>query len=550
MRRRRPGSQEQPAGLSRDWGRPENHIRVGETQERRHPRVLGKHPLHGLGQLLRLALAVRYDKPEILDGFNHTEAARAFREAARLDPNCAMAYWGEALVLGPNINMPMPPEVEPEAYRLIQKAVSLKNRASRREQNYIEALATRYSGTDKPDRPSLDLAYADAMRKLSRKYPKDLDAATLFAESLMDLRPWNYWTRDGQPYPETQEALSVLEHVLSRNPRHPGAAHYYIHAVEATAPHKAERAADTLSKLMPGAGHMMHMPSHIYVRVGRYADASAVNKSAILADEDYITQCRAQGIYPLSYYPHNIHFLWAASVAEGRSGTALDAARKIVSKISHEVVQEMPILQTFLVVPYHAMVSFGKWNQILAEPKPETGLFVEGTWRYARAMALIRTGELDEAKAEIEAIRGILTDPTFKDTPATLSTNSGESVLRIAPEVLEGELAASKSDFDKALLHLDRAVRYEDALDYTEPPDWPSRSRLNLGAVLLKAGRALEAETVYWADLQKNPENGWALFGLLQSLRAQEKRGEAERVQQRLDQAWSRADIQLTESRF
>lgn len=483
-------------------------------------------------------------------GFNHAEAARAFREAARLDSGCAMAYWGEALVLGPNINMPMAPEAEPEAYRAIQKAIALKGKVSQRERDYIDALATRYSHEQKPDRPALDRAFASAMGALSRKYPNDLDAATLYAEALMDLRPWNYWGRDGKPYPETVEILSVLESVLRRNPRHPGANHYYIHALEAKDPAKAEQAADTLLNLMPGAGHMVHMPSHIYIRVGRYADASAANEQAILADEDYITQCRAQGIYPLAYYPHNIHFLWAASTMEGRSATALDAARKAASQIPHEALHQFSILQSFLVVPYHAMVRFGKWDEIWKEPKPTAGLFTEGIWRYARAMALIRGGKPAEADSEIAAIRKILTDKTFLETPATFSSNSGEMVLRIAPEVLAGELAAERGDCDTAVVHLGRAVRYEDALVYTEPPDWPLPVRLNLGAVLLKAGRPVEAEVVYWEDLSKNPENGWALTGLAQALRAQGKHEEAAGIDQRLRKAWARADIQITASRF
>jgi tetratricopeptide (TPR) repeat protein len=483
-------------------------------------------------------------------GFNHAEAIRAFREAARLDPNCAMAYWGEALALGPNMNMPMPPEAEPEAWRAIQKAVSLKAKASRRERDYIDALATRYSGEEKPDRAALDRAYAGAMRELSRKYPNDLDAATLFAEALMDLRPWDYWGRDGQPYEETREIVAVLESVLARNPRHPGATHYYIHAMEAKEPYKAEHAADTLLKLMPGAGHMVHMPSHIFIRVGRYEDAAAANEQAILADEDYITQCRAQGIYPLAYYPHNIHFLWASATMQGRGSTALEAARKTASAIPHDALQELPILQSFLITPYHAMVRFGKWEELLKEPKPHAGLFTEGMWHYGRGMALIRTGRASEAEAEIEAIRRILKDKTFLETPATFSSNTGEHVLRITPEILAGELAASRGEFDKALGHLQTAVRYEDALVYTEPPDWPLPVRLNLGAVLLQADRPLEAEVVFWEDLSKNPENGWALTGLEQALRAQGNTEQAESIAERKRKAWAQADVELTAARF
>jgi tetratricopeptide (TPR) repeat protein len=266
-------------------------------------------------------------------GFNHAEAARSFREAARLDPKCAMAYWGMALVVGPNINMPMPSEAEANAYELIQKAVSLKSNASERERAYIDALAKRYSAKEKPNRAALDRAYVEAMRKLHERYPDDLDAAALYAEAVMDLRPWNYWTRDMQPYPETVEVLRVLESVLERNPNHPGAIHFYIHVVEVARPKLAEAGAERLAQLAPGAGHLVHMPSHIYRRIGRYSDASKSNEDAIAADEDYITQCRAQGIYPLAYYPHNIHFLWDSASMEGRSQVAITAARKASTSI-------------------------------------------------------------------------------------------------------------------------------------------------------------------------------------------------------------------------
>ena len=327
-------------------------------------------------------------------GFNHAEAGRAFREAARLDPDCAMAYWGQALVLGPNINAPMSPEDEPKAYELVQKAVSLKSRASERERAYIDALAKRYSGSEKPDRKALDRAFAAAMAEVHKKFPDDLDAATLYAEALMDLRPWDYWARDGQPYPGTQEAVSAIESVMQRNKNHPGALHYYIHLMENTkSPERAEEAADRLLSLMPGAGHMVHMPSHIFMRVGRYNDASLSNQHAILADEEYITQCRAQGLYPLGYYPHNIHFLWFASTMEGRSGRAIEAARKTASKISPEDVRKLPFLQAFVVVPYYALTRFGKWEEILKEPRPKhDSPFVSGMWHYARGTALAATG--------------------------------------------------------------------------------------------------------------------------------------------------------------
>jgi tetratricopeptide (TPR) repeat protein len=482
-------------------------------------------------------------------GFNHAEAGRAFREAARLDPNCAMAYWGQALVLGPNINVPMSPDDEPKAYEAAQKAVSLKAKASPRERAYIDAVAQRYSG--KADvRAAGDRAYAAAMKEVVRRYPNDLDAATMYAEALMDLRPWNYWTPDGRPYAETPEIVGTLEKVLARNLNHPGANHYYIHAVEATKqPEKAEAAADRLLKLMPGAGHMVHMPSHIYQRVGRYAEAAASNVEAIKADEDYITQCRAQGLYPMVYYPHNIHFLWYAATAEGRSRVAIDAARKMASQISEQTLDTLPLVAAFRVVPYYALARFGKWDEVLAEPAPaDRHLYLKGVWHYARGLALLGKGQLDEAEKELAEVRRIAADPMLNYT--LLSPNTAAAVFAPAPEVLAGELAARRKDHDKAIAHLERAVRLEDSLIYTEPEEWHYPARQALGAVLLDAGRAREAETVYWDDLRRHADQGWSLFGLAEALRAQGKREQAAAVQERFDKAWTRADVKLSASRF
>ncbi|MDJ0667391.1 MAG: hypothetical protein QNJ61_08935, partial [Desulfobacterales bacterium] len=289
-------------------------------------------------------------------GFNHAEAHRSFAEAARLDPDCAMAYWGMALVLGPNINMTMNPENEPQTHALVKEALALKPKVSEKERAYIDALATRYDGVVKNDRRALDLAYMEAMRALSIRYPDDLDAATLYAESVMDLRPWDYWTRDHRPYPETIEVMRVLEDVLANNPNHPGAIHLYIHTVELARPELAEAAAERLWTLAPGAGHLVHMPSHIFRRIGRYADASRSNQDAIAADEDYITQCRAQGVYPLAYYPHNIHFLWDSATMEGRRAVAIEAARKSAASIPDGAWREVPLLHQFVVAPLLAYV--------------------------------------------------------------------------------------------------------------------------------------------------------------------------------------------------
>jgi tetratricopeptide (TPR) repeat protein len=484
-------------------------------------------------------------------GFNHAEATRSFREAARLDPDCAMAYWGMALVLGPNINMAMPPEAEPQAYEMIQKAIALKKNASEKEKAYIDTLAKRYSGEDKPNRAALDRAYVDAMRELHNRYPDDLDAATLYAEAVMNLRPWDYWTRDMQPYPETVEVMSVLESVLARNPNHPGAIHLYIHTVEFARPELAEAGAERLWKLAPGAGHLVHMPSHIFRRIGRYDDASKSNQDAIAADEDYIVQCRAQGVYPLAYYPHNIHFLWDSATMEGRSQIAIEAARKSASRIPEGAWREVPLLHQFLVAPLFAYTRFGEWELIFKEPKPpEDSLFWTGIWHYARGLAFTASGKTYEATRELDSLREIAAQKSLDGYRVTFSRNGAKAILEIANEVLAGELAAKRGDYDQAIARLHRGVLLEDNLIYNEPPDWHVPVRQSLGAVLLDAGRPAEAEAIYWQDLSSNRENGWALFGLLQSLRTQGKEEQSAAIEKRFRNAWNRADVTLTASRF
>jgi tetratricopeptide (TPR) repeat protein len=483
-------------------------------------------------------------------GFNHAEAARAFAEAARLDPSLAMAYWGHALVLGPNINAPMAPEEEPKALELVQKAIALKGKATARERAYIDALALRYTGKAE-DRKGADRAFSDAMRKVVEAYPDDTDARTIYAESLMDLRPWNYWTRDGIPYEETTQIQASLERVFARNKNHPGALHLWIHLWEATdTPERAEAEADRLLPLMPGAGHIVHMPAHIYQRVGRHADVIAANLKAAEADEDYITQCKAQGLYPLGYYPHNLHFIWMGATAAGQGKLALDSAHRVASAIPHDALGSIPILQGFIVVPYWAMVRFGKWDDILADKGPiHDTPFTRAVWRFARAMALTAKNRLDDAEAELGQLKVMVADPGMKGQ-VTFSSNSGYAIMRIAPDVVAGEIAARRKDWDKALLHLERAVRFEDALIYQEPPDWPAPARQNLAAVLLEAGRPDEAESVLWEDLKKNPENGWALTGLVQALKAQGKTDDAALAEARLRKVWKDADVTLPSARI
>ena len=483
-------------------------------------------------------------------GFNHAEAGRAFAEAARLDPSCAMAYWGQALVLGPNINASMNPEDEGRARELVQKAAILGKSATARERDYIAALSPRYTGNP-ADRQKADKAFADAMRALSRKYPRDLDAATLFAEALMDLRPWNYWTRDSAPLDGTAEAVASLERVLAANRNHPGALHYWIHLWEPTrTPERAEKEADRLLPLMPGAGHVIHMPAHIYLRVGRYADVVTSNQRAVAADEDYITQCRAQGMYPLGYYPHNIHFIWLGATMSGQSALAIESAKKTAAAVAGATPDQRPFVQGFLAVPFLAQVRFGKWDDLLTAPKPQfDSLYMQGVWHFARGSALAGKGRLADAEHELAELQKVAADPALAKVPS-FAINAPQSILRIAPEVLAGDIAARRKDYDKAVASFERAIRYEDALIYNEPPDWHAPVRHWLGAVLLEAGRAAEAEVVYWEDLRRNRENGWALFGLQQALERQGKTDDATLAQERFARAWARADITLTSSRY
>jgi len=486
----------------------------------------------------------------LIYGFNHDEAIRSFKEAARLDPQCAMAYWGIAFALGPNYNLPVDSERQAAAYAAVQQAVALAPHASPRERAYIAAIATRYSHDPNADRKGLDAAFADAMRALSQRYPDDLDAATLFAESMMDLRPWDLWTLDGQPQPGTLEIVATLERVLKKDPKHPGANHYYIHAVEAsTRPERALPSAGRLAALVPGAGHLVHMPSHVYMRVGRYADAAAANRHAIAVDQQYLAVAKPDGVYPMMYYPHNIHFLWAAASMEGRSADALQAAQAVAAQLSPDMLRAMPMVEAFDVTPLYALARFGQWNELLQQAAPaEEFNFSLAIWHYARGLALAATQQYDAAAQEQAAVAALAAEmPADRivgdNTPA-------QALLRLAAITLAGELAARRGATDDAVRDLEEAVRVQDSLPYSEPPPWYYPTRQSLGAVLLAAGRPKEAEAVYREDLTRNPENGWSLYGLEQSLRAQGAVPEATRVAARFHKAWAHADVTLAASRF
>lgn len=528
------------------------------AEHQRSSKAAGKVPLfdnlgrHHHAVTTKSPLAQRYFDQglRLIYAFNHDEAVRAFTEAARLDPNCAMAYWGIGLAHGPNYNLPLDDERSKAAYAATQEAVKRAPKASAAERAYIGALAKRYSLAPDADRKALDQSYADAMRNVAHTYPDDTDAATLYAESLMDLRPWALWTLDGQPQPGTLEIVATLEAVLKKEPMHPGANHYYIHAIEAsTQPERGLVAAERLHDLVPGAGHLVHMPSHIYMRTGRYADAAEANTRAIKVDEAYIAAVKPEGVYPMMYYPHNIHFLWAAASMEGRSADAIRAAKEVTKRVSPEMVKEMAMVEYFVPTSLFAQARFGKWNEILAEPAPPADqAYTTGAWHYARGLAFAATDRLDDAAKEQQAVAAAAaampSDRIIGDNtpPAAL--------LQIAADTLAGEIAARRGQTDEAVKELREAVRLQDALPYTEPPPWYYPTRQALGAVLLAAGRPAEAEVVYLEDLERNPENGWSLFGLAQALRARGGEEQAAEIDKRYRKAWEHADVTLTASRF
>lgn len=485
----------------------------------------------------------------LLYAFNHQEALRSFKEAARRDPNCAMAYWGWALVLGPNLNLPMSEDVVDQTYAAIQKAVALKAGTTSKEQQLIDALAKRYADDPATERGPLDAAYSSAIHAAHENFSTDNDIATLYAASLMNLSPWNYWYKDGVALDRTAEILSVLEGAIERDPKHEGALHYYIHAIESVDPQRAEPMADLLTGLTPMAGHLVHMPSHIYMQTGRYADAFDANVNAVKADEGYVTACRAQGIYPLTYYPHNIHFLAWAAIMQGRKAESMAAARKVADRVPrHEMSSDMwALYQTFLSMPLYTMVRFGMWDEILAEPALDVEAhYTEGIRRYARGMAYVHTGELGKARKELQAMEDIMNDPSAIDT--LIGFSNAQSLLDIARGVLRGEYLAKRGKYDDAVSHLDRVVRLEANLLYNEPPDWYYPTRHTLGAILIDAGRPAEAEIVFWEDLKRNRDNGYSLKGLVQALAAQGK--DTAGVTQRFEKSWEAADVDLQSARF
>ncbi len=483
-------------------------------------------------------------------GFNHDAAVRSFRAAARVDPDCAACAWGEALALGPNINAPMGPEAGRQAHAAVQRARGLEAGASAKERALIAALATRYAANPPDHRASLDRAYAEAMQGVQRDHPDDVDVATLTAEALMDLTPWDYWTAEGQPREHTGEVLRLLELALAARPEHVGANHYYIHATEEFFPEKGEAAADRLGALDLEAGHLVHMPSHIYWRVGRYDDALEINRRAAATDEAFFSWCRGGAFYRAAYYPHNVHFLWAAASVEGRSQLAVTTSRKLEAATS-DLVDEFDFMEEFMSIPALTLARFGRWDAILGTPRPDPRhRYLNGVWHYTRGLALVRTGRLADARDELGSLRAASREGAAAKLMLAGGTASAQSLLSIAAAHLEGEHHAASGRLGPALASLERAVREQDRLVYMEPPPWYFPTRQALGAVLLDAGRAEEAEAVYRKDLEQYPANGWSLFGLARSLEAQGRSADAQWAETGHRNAFARADVELSASRF
>lgn len=521
----------------------EGHRPLAPTQAAVLMPGLGKHH-HPVSTRNELAQRFFDQGLTLLFAFNHDHAARSFRRAAELDPQLAMAQWGIALVLGPNYNLKqIEPDQAKSANEALQRALALAAAAPEHERAYIEALAKRYSSDPNADGAQLARAYSNAMRELSRRYPDDLDAATLFAESVMNQRPWKLWTADGTPAEGTEEVVSVLESVLRRNPEHPGANHYYIHAVEASPrPERSLPSADRLGSLVPAAGHLVHMPAHTYFRIGDYESAARANQKAIAIDRAFIKNTGATGIYPMMYYSHNIHFLSAARAMQGRYTDAKQAADELVAHIGPHVA-EMPMLEAWMPMPMVTLIRFRRWDEILKSPNPAAGLpITTAVWRFARSAAHAAQGRMGEAEEEqrefLTAKAAIPAETTYSEV------NTALEVLAITETALAARIALVKKDARAAIDLFQAAVKLEDALSYGEPPDGFLRSRESLGGALLRNGDFAEAEKVFRADLDRQPRNGRSLFGLRESLKGQKKETAAGLVDLEFRAAWKYADPQ------
>ena len=521
--------------------------------------ALGQHEMHakpkpatlmqGLGDLHHPVSTSNQQAQQFFDqglrliyAFNHDEAAHSFQHAAELDPKLAMAYWGVAEAVGPNYNDPASDDRFKAAHEAIQKAVDLEANASPTEKAYIEAMAKRFPADPKADRRKAAEDYRDAMREVVKQYPDDLDAATLFAESGMNLHPWGLWHPDGTPEAGTEEIVSTLESVIRRDPNHLGAIHYYIHAVEAsTSPERALAGANRLAALAPAAGHIVHMPAHVYIRTGDYDSAVKTNQKAAAADEAYIKSSGAQGIYPMMYYSHNLHFIAMCSAMNGDYAEAKKAANMLAAHVG-PAVKDMPPLEGFMTIPLAVEIRFHRWNDILAAKAPDPAMKTTTVfYHFALGMALAGTGKIPDAEAEYkfvsEAEKATPEDVVF----AMPVNNKAKDILKIAENVLGAKIAVAKKDNATAVTMFQQAIAVQDSLKYGEPPDWFFPVRESLGAVLLSSGNAAEAEKVFREDLNRNPRNPRSLYGLREALKAQKRDYDAGFVQKQFDASWKGA---------
>ncbi len=486
-------------------------------------------------------------------GFNHAEAGRSFFEAARQDSTCAMCWWGFAFVLGPNYNAGMEKDNFKRAYDAVQKAKSYSSSCTTKEKDLINALTYRYSSDTSIARSVLDSSYASAMRKVYKKHPDDVNVASLFAESLMDLHPWNLYKKDGAIQPWTPEILAVLQKCLQTEPHHVGANHFYIHATEMSQHAEiALASADLLRDLVPGAGHLIHMPSHTYIRIGRYHDGVVANQKAVLVDSLYVEACHAQGVYPLAYYPHNYHFLSACATLCGESKIAMEGAYA-TSDHAHKKLLRDPAwatLQHYYCIPWYVEVKLGLWDDILKSSAPEKDLkYPLVVWHYAQGMAMLSQNKIAESKKHLGEMKNIMTDTTIKAL-TIWGINSVFDLCMIASKTLEGEINAKEKKYSTAIAFLKEAVVKEDALNYDEPPDWFFSVRHHLGAVLIDAGKFQKAIKVYDDDLKTYRENGWALIGLMNAYKKIGDKKKHDEAKRRFEVAWKHADIKIISSRI
>ncbi|URQ68922.1 hypothetical protein M9C81_03900 [SAR86 cluster bacterium] len=486
--------------------------------------------------------------------FNHAESIRSFKAAQKLDPNCAICLWGEALALGPNINVTsdgnaiMSPQDRLDAFERTNKAIALIEFASPKEKDFILTLKSRYNGDVNSSRVPLDIAYAEAMEALSSKYPDDTDAASLYAEALMNTMPWNYWAEDGNPKPDTIKVINTIESVLDKDPNHPLAIHLYIHAVEASSdPGRAEEAADRLADLVPGAGHLVHMPSHIYWRVGRYEDASLANIAAAKVDEEYIAQCNAQGFYPALYYPHNVHFLWAASTMEGMSDLSIESAIKVSNYVSPEQIRNIPFLEFFHTIPLLSYVRFAKWDKVFSYERPDEDFkFSNSIFNYALSVAHAANGNSLEAN-RFQSM--ILNDIESEEVNAmVMAGHPTKSLMKIASLLASGSIDMYSSKYSEAITSFKEAVIIQDTLPYTEPPFWYYPTRQTLGHALLMNNSFEEAALVFEKDLKDYPRNGWSYFGLHLAQNKLNNQEESIEALNKFKEIWGRADISINSS--